>query len=188
MPINIGIGLAMATMLYAVMLEHYKHYLEPDWTWIEVVVGTLLCVTAAGIAIRLTPNASWPQYEQQIIASFGIGGGVIITWQVWRMIKRRQQTRAVVFDLVNGDHQERDVDATATTPLAERGERTSTRSAGERRAIVEASYPSQRVAQPSGASTLPLEQSRSRRTYPDQDRPAARRDRGQPGTNSTPLD
>lgn len=83
----IDLSLLTTTTLYAAFLEAYKHRWEPDWTWLEVVAGTAMCLGAASLRTRLDPAASWQSHEQNVARAFIVGGFPVIAWQVGRMIK-----------------------------------------------------------------------------------------------------
>jgi hypothetical protein len=92
----IYILLAVVVMIYAAVLDRlHKRYEEitPDYTWIEVVIGTVLCLAAAALYVRTIPAPTWHDYERAVWLAFGVGGIVIITWQVALAIARHQEVR-----------------------------------------------------------------------------------------------
>ncbi len=90
--------LAVATSLYAVVLDKLKPLIEPNWTWAEVVAGCWMCITAARIRARLGPNTR-EGAERAIHRSFVVGGIPIIVWQLLRMLYREVRARRVRRDL-----------------------------------------------------------------------------------------
>jgi|FLYN01.1.fsa_nt_gi hypothetical protein len=90
-------ALSLATALYAAALDSNQRRaprrarLEPDWTWLEVVVGTSMCLLAAAIRARLPPEGDWHSYEVAVWKAFAWGGTPIIAWQIWRAYEREKQ-------------------------------------------------------------------------------------------------
>ncbi len=83
-----GIDLAQLLLVsgYAALLDRYKHRWEPEWTWVEVVVGNSLCLAAAALRTRTRRSRSWRGYEHDVARSFAIGGLPIIAWRVLRTV------------------------------------------------------------------------------------------------------
>lgn len=90
--INLYITLAAVIGLYAIVLHHLKELLEPDLTWLEVVIGCAICLGFAAWRQRLA-GGDWSDYERGVWLAFVVGGGVIITWQVGRFIARQQELK-----------------------------------------------------------------------------------------------
>lgn len=90
---------AVATV-YAVVLARLRHLWEPDLTWLEVAVGTVLCLLAPYLDQRQNGPLTSEVYEARVWLAFLVGGTPIIIWQLgqsvsaWRRIRRR----------IRGDH------------------------------------------------------------------------------------
>jgi hypothetical protein len=84
--------LALMVYLYTRLLDRHKERLEPDFTWVEVVIGCALCFAAAATRARYVPGG-WQEYEQSVWLAFVVGGGVIIGWQIRRAIQRAEEVR-----------------------------------------------------------------------------------------------
>ena len=104
-----------ATALYAAVLQRLNRRYEPDWTWLTVVLGTIISVIPAIALARRDPATSWPDYERRVAAGFCASGLIIIGWQLWQQACR--QGRAEGFDLARrlsyGEHD----DANAATEV-----------------------------------------------------------------------
>ena len=85
--------LAIVAALYAVLLHYTKDRLEPDFTWLEVVIGCVLCLGFAAWRARLSDDTTWQGYERGVWLAFLIGGGVIVAWQIGRAIWRQEELR-----------------------------------------------------------------------------------------------
>lgn len=81
-------GLALTTSVYAIVLERYKKQIEPDWTWAEVVLGTMLCLSAAELRIHRQELPTAIEYRRAVWMCFVIGGAPIVLWQFWQMSQR----------------------------------------------------------------------------------------------------
>lgn len=93
MDVRLYITLAATVALYAILLHHTKELLEPDLTWLEVVIGCAICLAFAAWRQRLLVETPWQEYERGVWLAFLVGGGVIIFWQVGRFIRRQQELR-----------------------------------------------------------------------------------------------
>ena len=97
---QIYVVLLTTTTVYAVLLAVLRHLWEPDLTWLEVVIGTALCLAAPYADQRLNGPLTSELYEQRVWAAFLIGGAPVVIWQLaqsvnaWRRIRRR----------IRGDH------------------------------------------------------------------------------------
>lgn len=89
------IPLAVATSLYAVVLDYLKDRIEPDWTWAEVVVGTTMCMVAAEVRSEMGPSDRAATLRAVRLA-FAAGGTPVIIWQLLRMIARRRRSGRVL--------------------------------------------------------------------------------------------
>src|SRR5690349_3425891 len=82
--------LLIATTLYAIVLAQLPQ-LEPDLTWLEVVIGVCLCL-AAPYVDRITNGPLTSEvYEQRVWLAFLIGGFPIIVWQIGKNVSERLQ-------------------------------------------------------------------------------------------------
>lgn len=81
----IDIGLVLTTSAYAWWLEHHKRA-EPDWTWLEVVFGTALCLTAAGLKSRIR-RGDWHDHERVVWRAFVLGGMPIIAGEISQALR-----------------------------------------------------------------------------------------------------
>src|SRR5262249_45880555 len=61
--------LVLLMSAYAVVLDRNKTQIEPDYTWLEVVGGTTMCLSAAAIRARLGPNDR-ATYERAVWLAF----------------------------------------------------------------------------------------------------------------------
>jgi hypothetical protein len=91
-------GLAATTTLYAILLQRYKRLIEPDLTIAEIIIGTLICLTAARIRAR-HGDGSGSDYERAVRMAFVWGGLPIVGWQIWEM---RERYRAALADALEG--------------------------------------------------------------------------------------
>lgn len=95
----IYIGLFLASCAYAWLLAKHRHLWEPHLTWLEVVIGTTLCLAAPYLAARLDRAPTWGEYEALVWAAFAVGGAPILIWQLaqsvraWRSIEHRIRSR-----------------------------------------------------------------------------------------------
>lgn len=108
-------ALAAVTTGYAYLLDRNKQSpnprvkLEPDWTWVEVVLGTTLCLAAAAIRIRLAPGDA-RDTERVVWRAFVWGGAPIAIWQVGRAYLRQKHRADTLSHYNHGapdDHQSR---------------------------------------------------------------------------------
>lgn len=82
----IDIGLVLTTTAYSFWLEDHKHQ-EPDWTWLEVVAGVAVVLTAAGLRSRLQSSATWRDHERNVWRAFALGGLPIICGEVSQALR-----------------------------------------------------------------------------------------------------
>jgi glucose dehydrogenase len=84
-----------ATTLYAVVLSRFKHFWEPDLTWLEVVIGVAICLIAPYVDQRQNGPLTSELYEWRVWQCFLVGGLPIVLWRVgasvqaWVKIGRR---------------------------------------------------------------------------------------------------
>lgn len=82
--ISIAVVLVLVKSLYAVLLSHKRlRRLQPDGTWVLVLIGVGLCILAAGIDRRLT-EPSVAVFERRVWLFLLIGGIPIAVWQIGR--------------------------------------------------------------------------------------------------------
>lgn len=99
MEARIYISLFLATSLYAFLLARFKYLIEPDLTWLEVVVGVAICLAAPALVARWMGVPTWQAYEALTWRAFIIGGAPIVLWQIgratrtWRRVERRIRER-----------------------------------------------------------------------------------------------
>lgn len=122
-PTHVDAALGAATTLYAVALDglqqRWRVKIEPDWTWLEVALGTALTLGASALRTRSRPTRPrWEDAEADVWRSFFLSGSIIITWQLMRMVDRRLATQHYITHKgrnTNGRHPE------AGASLAHRG-------------------------------------------------------------------
>ena len=99
-----------AATLYAVLLAHFRRLWEPDLTWLEVVVGTALCLLAPALDQRQNGPLTSELYEQRVWIAVLVGGAPIVAWQLGQSVRARLRVEQLLGDHGNtSDH---------TTPLA----------------------------------------------------------------------
>lgn len=81
--------LIATTSAYARWLDRHKE-LEPDWTWLEVVLGNVLCLAHAAVCARLDPDTA---HEGHTVRAFVLGGIPIIVGEVAQWAHRRGERR-----------------------------------------------------------------------------------------------
>jgi len=84
-------ALLLACTLYAALLAWLKHLWEPDLTWLEVIIGTALCLLAPYADQRLNGPLTSEIYEQRVWLAFVVGGFPIVVWQLGKSIRARLQ-------------------------------------------------------------------------------------------------
>jgi hypothetical protein len=82
----IDIGLVLAMSAYAWWLDGHKSA-EPDWTWVEVAVGTGACLLAAGMRTRANASATWQSHEGNTWRAFLLGGAPVIAGEISQAIR-----------------------------------------------------------------------------------------------------
>ena len=85
----IDIALVGISSAYAALLTQEKRH-EPDWTWVSVVAGTVLCLTAAGGQSRLA-GGDWQDHERRVARAFALAGTPIIVGEVAQWLARRAE-------------------------------------------------------------------------------------------------
>jgi hypothetical protein len=76
----IDIGLVGLTTLGALWLDSHKRA-EPDWTWVEVCIGTAVCLAAAGLRSRVR-GGTWRDHEREVWRAFLLGGAPVIAGEI----------------------------------------------------------------------------------------------------------
>jgi multisubunit Na+/H+ antiporter MnhE subunit len=76
---------------YAVLLAYFRHFWEPDLTWLEVIVGVMLCLIAPYADQRANGPLTSELYEQRVWLAFVIGGLPIVLWQIGKSTRARLQ-------------------------------------------------------------------------------------------------
>lgn len=87
--VQIYAALFIATTLYAALLAFLRHVWEPDLTWLEVVIGTALCLAAPYADQRLNGPLTSETYEARVWLAFLIGGLPIVAWQLGQSVRAR---------------------------------------------------------------------------------------------------
>lgn len=83
---TIDLGLMLTTTAYALWLDQHKEY-EPDWTWVEVVVGVSICLVAAGLRTRAR-GGDWRAHEKNVWRAFVLGGLPVIAGEISQALRR----------------------------------------------------------------------------------------------------
>jgi hypothetical protein len=82
---TIDIALVLIMSGYAWWLDGHKRA-EPDWTWLEVAVGTAICLVAAGLRSR-TVGGDWQAHERATWRAFLLGGAPIIAGEISQALR-----------------------------------------------------------------------------------------------------
>jgi hypothetical protein len=90
-PAIVDLSLLAATGAYARWLAEHK-VAEPDFVWAEVVIGTALCLGAAGARSRLM-GGDWRVHEANVWRAFIIGGVPIIAGELLQWQRRQAERR-----------------------------------------------------------------------------------------------
>jgi len=90
------VALVAATNEYAAWLAEHKQ-LEPDWTWLEVTLGTALCLLHS-TALGGLRGGDWKAQQWRVVRSFGIGAVPVIVGEI-RQYRLRKEERRRYFDL-----------------------------------------------------------------------------------------
>lgn len=88
---------------YAVLLDRYKHYLEPEGTWLEVVIGNALCLGFADLHRRARRSATAAQTQHDVWRAFAVGGLPIILWRLYRAYTMHQRGFELAIRHLRGD-------------------------------------------------------------------------------------
>lgn len=80
-----------ATTAYAVLLAWLKHLWEPDLTWLEVIIGVIICLLAPYFDQRQNGPLTSELYEQRVWAAFLVGGFPVVAWRIGASVRARLQ-------------------------------------------------------------------------------------------------
>jgi len=83
--------LFIVTSLYALLLSQLRHHWEPDFTWLEVVIGVALCLTAPYADHVLNGPYTAELYQWRVWQSFLVGGLPIVIWSIARTVRAWQR-------------------------------------------------------------------------------------------------
>lgn len=92
------LGASASSALYALALEKSKKRLEPDFTWLEVMIGVVLTGIWVALRMRFGVIPSLPPIDLvwwvcwQWVWMFCATGLSIIIWQIWQMRRRLLET------------------------------------------------------------------------------------------------
>lgn len=93
--IDTYILLFVVTTIYAGLLAWKKHVWEPDFTWLEVIIGVVICLAAPAADVRVNGPYTAEAYEARVWLAFVVGGAPIVIWSIartvraWRRISQR---------------------------------------------------------------------------------------------------
>lgn len=83
---SIDFALVLTTTGYALWLDQHKHQ-EPDWTWLEVVAGVGIVLTAAGVRSRCQGVTDWRDHEHNVWRAFVLGGLPVICGEISQALR-----------------------------------------------------------------------------------------------------
>ena len=91
--VEIYVALFATTTLYAALLAWLQQALrlEPDLTWLEVIIGVTLCLLAPYFDQRWHGPLTSEGYEQKVWLAFIVGGLPIVVWQLSKSVRSRIQ-------------------------------------------------------------------------------------------------
>jgi len=111
--------LFLGTTIYAIVLDRAKRrHWEPDWIWLEVAIGSALCLAAATAATYAAIGATGLVIAGLFWLAFVVGGLPIVIWQMNRMNGRYRDAAAEARRLLER-RERREPYADATIALAE---------------------------------------------------------------------
>lgn len=79
-------ALFAVTTLYALLLSRIPQ-IEPDLTFVEVMIGVAICLYAAYFDRVWNGPMTSEAYEAQVWLAFKVGGAPIIVWQLYKLIR-----------------------------------------------------------------------------------------------------
>lgn len=109
-------ALFFATSLYAVLLAWLKHLWEPDFTWMEVIIGCAICLVAPALDQRHNGPLTSELYEWRVWQAFIVGGLPIVIWRVSASVRAWLRIAQRIGKNHDGDTTDR-----ATSVAAKRG-------------------------------------------------------------------
>lgn len=87
---GLDVALVAGMTRYADWLEEHKG-LEPDWTWVEVAIGTAACLLHA-TALGMSRGGDWRDQQMRVVRSFTLGAVPIVLGEL-RQYRQRQAER-----------------------------------------------------------------------------------------------
>jgi hypothetical protein len=105
------VALLCVTTIYALILFAWlKRRYEPDLTWLEVVIGVLLCMAVPVWLARQGRTYTWQEYEARVFIAFIVGGFPIIAGATLHSRHAADaaisEARSLMKDQEHGDHTE----------------------------------------------------------------------------------
>lgn len=95
--IALDCALLTTTSAWAFWLAKHKEF-EPDFTWVQVVAGTLVCLVHAQAQGVLT-GGDWQAHQWRVVRSFVIGGTPIIIGEIAQWLALHAERERVLRDL-----------------------------------------------------------------------------------------
>lgn len=95
-------ALVAATTLYAWLLSRIPQ-LEPDLTFVEVIIGVWICLLAAYLDRLWNGPYTSEVYEARIWLAFKVGGAPIIIWQLYKLIRAWRRILKHVLSRIYGN-------------------------------------------------------------------------------------
>jgi len=89
-------ALITTTSAWAFWLAQHKEF-EPDFTWVQVVVGTLVCLGHAH-AQGVASGGDWQAQQWRVVRSFIVGGTPIIIGEIAQWLARPAERARVLRD------------------------------------------------------------------------------------------
>lgn len=94
--------LFLTTALYAALLSRIPQ-LDPDLTFVEVIVGVLICLYAAYLDRLWNGPMTAELYEERVWLAFKVGGTPIIIWQITKLIRAYYRIIRRLLSRIYGD-------------------------------------------------------------------------------------
>lgn len=95
-------GLFAITTLYAVLLSRIPQ-IEPDLTFLEVIVGVAMCLYAAYFDRIWNGPMTSEVYEARVWLAFKVGGAPIIIWQLYKLIRAWRRITERIISRIYGN-------------------------------------------------------------------------------------
>jgi hypothetical protein len=89
-------ALITTTSAWAFWLARHKEF-EPDFTWVQVVAGTLVCLVHAQAQGALN-SGDWQAQQWRVVRSFIVGGTPIIIGEIAQWLARPAERARVLRD------------------------------------------------------------------------------------------